>query len=117
MSYAATFEDLTIWVSARAGFKETYVLLAESREHGLWDQMNRATLSVMNNIAEGFERGSKKEFARYLDIAKASAGEVRSMFYAFEDIGWISPEQAAQQRQFYRQLSASIAAFRRHLVT
>lgn len=64
----------------------------------------------MNNIAEGFERGSNAEFIRFLDYVKASCGEVRSMCYSAEDLHYLLPEVANERRQFTRRLSAGIAA-------
>jgi four helix bundle protein len=79
MSFAQRFEELEIWQQARALNKNVYVLLKNCDDYSFRDQMRRASLSVMNNISEGFERRTKKDFAHFLDLAKGSAGEVRSM--------------------------------------
>jgi four helix bundle protein len=76
----------------------------------LRDQIPRAAVSVMNNIAEGFERGTRKDFARFLDQAKASAGEVRSMLYAAEDQNYLSADEAHEGRAQCLNLAKSIAA-------
>ena len=68
-------------------------------------------MSVMNNIAEGFEQQSPTNFARYLDIAKASAGEVRSMLYLAEDLSYLSHDQIIEIRDSYEILSRQIAKF------
>jgi four helix bundle protein len=69
----------------------------------------------MNNIAEGFERRTSKDFGRFLDISKGSSGEVRSMLYLAEDRSYVDPHVAEQLRHKAQGLSAGIAAFRRTL--
>jgi four helix bundle protein len=63
------------------------------KDYGFKDQIQRAAVSVMNNIAEGFERGSNKDFAKFLFIARGSAGEVRSMLYLTVDQKYITGTQ------------------------
>lgn len=74
------------------------------------NQIQSAATSVMNNIAEGFERRTKKDFAHFLDLAKGSAGEVRSMLYLGEDRSYIAPKAAESLRADYKDLSKSIGA-------
>jgi four helix bundle protein len=69
----------------------------------------------MNNIAEGFERKTPTEFCRFLDIAKASCGEVRSMYYVAEDLSYTSPEVAVERRDRLKHLSGGIARMVSHL--
>jgi four helix bundle protein len=86
------FEDLVAWQRARTLNREIYRLTmsqAFANDRELTRQIRRASLSVMTNIAEGFERGGRAEFAHFLSIAKASAGEVRSLLYAAMDVGVI----------------------------
>ncbi len=81
MNKINSFEDLKVWQSARELSKEVYVLTQSdrfSKDFSLKDQINRSAGSVMDNIAEGFERGGNKEFGQFLYIAKGSCGEVRS---------------------------------------
>jgi len=78
------FEDLIAWQKARALTREIYQLTAEpafSRDFGLKDQIRRAAISIMSNIAEGFERNRPNEFHQFLSIAKASCAELRSQLY------------------------------------
>ena len=115
MSFAERFEELEIWQQARALNKNVYVLLKKCDDYSFRDQMRRASLSVMNNISEGFERRTKKDFAHFLDLAKGSAGEVRSMTFAAEDVGILEKAAAEQLRLEYETLSRRIAGFQKHL--
>ena len=82
------FEDLEIWKDARALTRAIYQLTSDSKfskDLGLRDQIRRASVSIMSNIAEGFERGGNQEFIQFLYVAKASCGEVRSQLYVAMD--------------------------------
>ncbi len=73
------FEDIEAWQRSRALTREVYSVTAEgtfAKDYGLKDQIRRASVSIMSNIAEGFERSGSKEFAQFLATAKGSAGEV-----------------------------------------
>ena len=115
MSFARRFEDLEIWQEARRLYREVYGSLRGCKDYSFRDQMQRAALSAMNNIAEGFERKTKKDFAHFLDLAKGSAGEVRSMTFAAEDIAIIQKGEAEQLRADYETLARRIASFQKHL--
>lgn len=85
MATVQKFEDLLCWQKARALTKFIYDITKYRNfdmDKGLQDQIRRAAVSVMSNIAEGFESGTRQEFLNYLYIAKASAGEVRAQLYA-----------------------------------
>jgi four helix bundle protein len=69
----------------------------------------------MNNIAEGFERKSSVEFHRFLDIAKGSCGEVRSMYYIAEDLGYVSSKLAVERRKRCLRVSSGIAGLMQNL--
>ncbi len=93
------FEDINSWQKARelASLVYTTTRVGEfSRDFGLRDQMRRAAVSVMNNIAEGFGRHGNAEFARFLEIAKGSAYEVQSCSYVAADAGYIDQAQRLQ---------------------
>lgn len=89
------FEDLIAWQKARQLTADIYRLTSKgdfSKDFGLRDQIRRASVSVMSNIAEGFDRGSRGEFHQFLVIAKASCAEVRSQLYVAQDVGYINQE-------------------------
>ncbi len=90
MATIQRFEDLICWQRARELTKHVYFALKDCKDFGFKDQIQRAAVSVMSNIAEGFERGTQNEFLNYLFIAKGSAGEVRAQLYAALDIGYLN---------------------------
>jgi four helix bundle protein len=101
MALVERFEELVAWQKARELTREIYLLThrgAFARDFGLRDQIERAAVSIMSNLAEGFERGKRTEFHQYACIAKGSAGEVRSNLYVALDAGHIT--QAAFDRLY-----------------
>src|SRR5574344_1130532 len=84
------FEDMIEWQKAKELTIQVYQLFENSKDFGFKDQIQRASVSVMNNIAEGFERKSNNEFKHFLFIAKGSCGEVRSMLYLAKELNKIS---------------------------
>lgn len=84
------FEDIIAWQKAKELTIQVYQLFENSKDFGFKDQIQRASVSVMNNIAEGFERKSNNEFKHFLFIAKGSCGEVRSMLYLAKELNKIS---------------------------
>jgi len=111
MSTVRRFEDLIAWQKARALTKEVYRAMKNVRDHGFTDQIQRASVSVMSNIAEGFERGTKQEFLNYLYIAKGSAGEVRAQLYAALDIGYLNIETFKYLKGLAEDCSRLLASF------
>ncbi|MFQ5915267.1 MAG: four helix bundle protein [Nitrospinota bacterium] len=88
-----SFEDLRSWQAARELVRKVYRLTekpAFRKDRGLCDQIQRAAVSTMSNIAEGFDRGGNAEFLQFLSIAKGSAAEVLSQLYVSLDMGYIS---------------------------
>jgi four helix bundle protein len=110
MGFAENFEDLQIWQRSRVLTNEIYDAFEKIRDFEFRSQIQRASVSVINNIAEGFERRTKKDFAHFLDLAKGSAGEVRSMLYLSGDRKYITEKSAEQLRSEYKDLSKSIGA-------
>ena len=110
MAFAESFEDLKIWQRSRELANAVYDAFMNCREFDFRNQIQSAATSAMNNIAEGFERRTKKDFAHFLDLAKGSAGEVRSMLYLGEDRNYISAKEAEPLRADYKELSKSIGA-------
>jgi four helix bundle protein len=99
MPTISRFEEIEAWKTARELTNLVYQFTAQdkfSRDFGLRDQIRRAAVSVMSNIAEGFESQTQAQFIRYLGIAKASAGEVRSQIYVALDQCYISKDQFDQ---------------------
>ena len=89
------FEDLVAWQKARALTKEIYSITNErafGKDFGLRDQIRRASVSIMSNLAEGFDRGGRAEFHQFIVVAKASCAEVRSQLYVAQDTGYLSDE-------------------------
>ena len=92
MAYAS-FEDLEVWKRACRLAVEIFSSVRDSRDYTLKDQMSRSAISIASNIAEGAERGSKAEFIRFLNIAKGSAGELRTQLYITAKLGALIPEE------------------------
>ena len=96
MSTIQKFEDLKVWQKAREVNLEIYKLSNKgsfSKDFGLRDQIRRASVSILSNVAEGFERNGNKEFSQFLSIAKASAAEVRAQLYVAKDLVYISNDE------------------------
>jgi four helix bundle protein len=95
MALIKKFEDILAWQEARKLVRNIYTITRAgtfSKDFGLRDQIQRAAVSVMTNIAEGFDCESHVEFARFLGISRRSAIEVQSLLYAALDIGYITEE-------------------------
>ena len=115
MSKAERFEDLRVWQEARLLANALYAITEPLRDFAFRDQLRRASVSVMNNIAEGFERHSDADFAHFLTMAKGSCGEVRSMLYLGEDRRYFTPEQATNLRKSAESLSGGLSSFATYL--
>ena len=88
------FEDIIGWQKAKILTVKVYSLFGKSKDFGFKDQIQRASVSIMNNIAEGFERKSNNEFKQFLFIAKGSCGEVRSMLILAKELHKIKEDEA-----------------------
>jgi four helix bundle protein len=99
------FEDIIAWQKSKELALAIYSLLNESKDFSFRDQIRRASVSVMNNIAEGFERKSNNEFKQFLYIAKGSCGEVRSMLYLAKELKIISSEEFTKYHALSEEIS------------
>jgi four helix bundle protein len=109
------FEDLVVWQKARVLTNEIYKITKKpefSKDLGLKDQIQRASVSIMSNIAEGFERGSKEEFIQFLYISRGSCGEVRTQLYVAKDQNYITEEEF----QKLQNLAAEVSRLIYHLI-
>ena len=105
------FEKLTIWKDAQDLAVDIYKMFIDNRDWGFKDQIQRAAISISNNIAEGSEYDSDKVFIRYLNIAKGSCGEVRNMFHLCPKIGYLNSSTANIYIEKSKGLSNKIANF------
>ncbi len=118
MSKTDRFEDLFIWQKAFELSREIYKITASepfSRDWGLREQIQRASVSVMSNIAEGFERYSNADFARFLAIARGSCAEVKSQLYLAHSLNYISDSDCKTLHELCSLLSGSICKFRKSM--
>ena len=112
------FEDLKVWEYSRTLVNNIYNLTSGplfSKDFGLKDQIQRASVSIMNNIAEGFERDNNKEFVRFLIYSKGSAGEVRSLLYVGKDLEYITKEAFQKSYELAVDIIKQIANFIKYL--
>jgi four helix bundle protein len=118
MATIQSFEEIEAWQKARELTQTVYACSGKgafAKDFGLRDQIRRAAVSIMSNIAEGFERGGSAEFVQFLAIAKGSTGEVEAQLFVALDQGYINQEQF----DFIRALAAStkklVAGFMNYL--
>ena len=106
------FEDLFIWQKAIEFVKEIYVVTERQglkNDFGLKNQMRDSSVSIPSNIAEGFERRSRKEYLNFLNIAKGSAGEIRSQLYVAFEVGYLDKKEHERLREMAKFLTGSIS--------
>jgi len=107
------FETLRVWHDARSLTQLIYQTTRRPQfrsDRALALQLNRAAISVMSNITEGYERGGDKEFRRFLLIAKGSCGEIRSQLYAAEDLGYLAHDESARLRTHAAAISRKLSS-------
>lgn len=109
------FEEMSVWQDARSMAAYVYSDFAKVRDFSFTDQIKRAAVSISNNIAEGCGRTSKVDFARFLDIAKGSAAEVRSMYRLAETLNFIDSKTAASRCESCENIARQLSAFGKHL--
>ncbi|GAA4410043.1 four helix bundle protein [Nibrella viscosa] len=113
MATLQRFEELKAWQKARELAQDVYRITSVGafvKDYDLRSQFRRSSGSVMDNIAEGFERGGRGEFIQFLGIAKGSAGEVRSQLYRAFDQKYITEDEFHQQYQTAEQISRMITS-------
>lgn len=104
---------MRVWQEARTLVNEIYSMMKDCHDWGFRDQIQRAAVSIMNNIAEGNESGSDAKYINFLNIAKGSCSEVRSMLYLCEDFGFCS----SQTHTKLHDLTQSIASGIKNLIS
>lgn len=103
-----SIENLFVWRESRILVNDVYKIMNSCRDYGFKDQVQRAAVSIMNNIVEGCESGSDAKFANFLSIARGSCGEVRSMLYLCEDFGFCSIEEGERLQYQVRKITSGI---------
>ena len=112
------FEQLEVWQKSRALAVEIYRTSSRgtfARDFGLRDQLRRAAVSIMSNVAEGFGRYTRPEFRRFLMIARGSAAEVQSQLYLACDLGYLSAAEHHELDTRCLEISRMLAALRTSL--
>ena len=118
MKEIKTFEDLDVWVRAKDLSVLVYQLTDGElfrKDFGLKDQIRRASISVVSNIAEGYERNGNKEFAQFLSIAKGSAGEMRAQIHIAKELKYISEAEASLLVERATEISKMLSGFINYL--
>ena len=118
MAKIERFEQIEAWRRGRELAKAIYSATSRSgfsRDYGLKEQMRRAVVSVLSNIAEGFERGGNREFVQYLSLAKGSVGEVKAQLYVALDAGYLEEVTFATLYDLADETGRLIGGFMRYL--
>lgn len=118
MASIEKFEDIEAWQKARELTREIYQVTnqgAFAKDFGLRDQIRRASVSIMSNIAEGFGRGGNREFIQFLSMAKGSVSEVQAQLYVAVDAGYLTKDQFQQLYSLSQSTGSLIGGFIRYL--
>lgn len=118
MAIAKRFEDLDVWIAAKDVAVLVYKITENEhlkKDFGLKDQIRRASISVISNIAESFERNGNREFIQFLSIAKGSAGEVRAQLYIIRELNFINEEEFVLLYEKVTQVSKMLSGFINYL--
>ncbi len=112
------FEEMKVWQDSRVLTKKIYGVSSTgkfSKDFGLRDQIQRASVSAMSNIVEGYERDSNKEFIKFLGYSKGSVGEVRSLLYVALDQGYLPEQKFNELKDGCLNISQQISNFEKYL--
>ncbi|NUN70763.1 MAG: four helix bundle protein [Bacteroidetes bacterium] len=112
------FEEMKVWQDSRKLSQQIYSITKSKdfiRDFGLRDQIQRASVSVMSNIAEGYERDSNRELIRFLIYSKGSVGEIRSLLYVAFDQEYITKDQFNELKDAATLISIQVANFIKYL--
>ncbi|MCX6168924.1 MAG: four helix bundle protein [Ignavibacteriales bacterium] len=114
-----TFEEIPVYQKSKELCVEIYRLNNSKfqKDFGFKDQIQRAAISVMNNIAEGFERGSNKDFVKFLYYSKGSVGEIRSLLNVAVELGYIEPQLYEKLKNDCLEISKQLSNFIKYLST
>lgn len=115
MATIKDFEDLEIWKLSRVFVNHVYSDFRNCKDFNFRNQITSAGISIMNNIAEGFNRRGDAEFRQFLNISKGSAGEIKSMCYIAEDQKYVTPDIAIERRNAIQGLINGISSFMNYL--
>lgn len=118
MASIEKFEDIEAWQKARELTREIYRVTNRgtfAKDFGLRDQIRRASVSIMSNIAEGFGRGGNREFIQFLSMAKGSVSEVQAQLYVAVDAGYLTKDQFQQLYSLSQSTGSLIGGFIRYL--
>ena len=118
MASIERFEDIAAWQKARELTRQIYRVTKSaefSRDFGLRDQVRRAAVSIMSNIAEGFGRGGDKEFSQFLAVAKGYVGEVQAQLYVALDVGYIDKTMFSQLYSLAEETGKLTGGFMKYL--
>lgn len=118
MASFKNFEEMEVWTKSRQLTRQVYDLTSVgvfARDYGLKDQIRRACVSIMSNIAEGFERSGTGEFIQFLAMAKGSAGEVRSQLYVALDQCYLSENEFGILSDNVKEISKMISGLMSYL--
>lgn len=115
---AKRFEELELWICAKNFAVSVYKITDEGsfkKDFGLKDQLRRASVSVVSNIAEGYERNGNKEFVQFLSMAKGSAGEIRAQLYIVKDLNYITNNEFEVLIENITQISKMLSGFMNYI--
>jgi four helix bundle protein len=118
MAKIEKFEDILSWKRSRELTKQIYEVTSAGafrRDFGLRDQIRKASVSILSNIAEGFERGGDREFLQFLAVAKGSCGEVRAQLYVAYDQGYVALDKFEALCNVATDVSGLLSGFMKYL--